>query len=127
MKSSITCLPRFPGKNDAAAKDNSNKPCQATNGSGLLVQCRLLAVETGTIRADRGGFKAVLERSPADEQASRCFSDASGWSARMKANWRATARRIKTAFEDSAYRQLQAELKARANDTCGKIRRQVLC
>jgi len=59
-------------------------------------------------------FRAVLDRSPGDSEATIMLGRCLKMDGPRAGDPRSDGReRIKTAFEDSAYRQLQAELKAR--------------
>ncbi len=102
-------------KNDSAAKDNFNKALSGDESDpDYWFNVGYSLWKQGQFALAAADFKAVLERSPTDEQAKlllqRCLKMDGPREGELASNPR---ERIKTAFEDSAYRQLQAELKGK--------------
>jgi tetratricopeptide (TPR) repeat protein len=100
-------------KNDPAAKDNFNKALSGDESDpDYWFNVGYSLWKQGQFALAAADFKAVLQRSPTDEQAKlllqRCLKMDGPHEGELASNPR---ERIKTAFEDSAYRQLQAELK----------------
>jgi len=102
-------------KNDPAASDNFKKALDGDEadpdywfnlGYSLWKQARFDLAATH--------FRAVLDRSPGDQEATtflgRCLKQEGPRAGDPRSEGR---ERIKTAFEDSAYRQLQAELRSK--------------
>ncbi len=102
-------------KNDPAAADNFKKALDGDEadpdywfnlGYSLWKQGRFDLAATH--------FRAVLDRSPGDQEATTMLGRCIKMDGPRAGDPRSDGReRIKTAFEDSAYRQLQAELKGK--------------
>jgi len=102
-------------KNDPAAADNFKK---ALDGDGTdpdyWFNLGYALWKQGRFELAAANFRAVLDRSPGDTEATimlgRCIKTDGPRAGDPRSEGR---ERIKTTFEDSAYRQLQAELKTK--------------
>jgi tetratricopeptide (TPR) repeat protein len=102
-------------KNDPAAGDNFKKALDGDSGDpDYWFNLGYLLWKQGRFDLAAANFRAVLDRSPGDTEATimlgRCIKKDGPRAGDPRSDGR---ERIKTAFEDSAYRQLQAELKSK--------------
>lgn len=102
-------------KNDPSAADNFKKALDGDEGDpDYWFNYGYSIWKQGRFDLAATIFRAVLDRSPADQEATimlgRCLKKDGPRAGDPRSDGR---ERIKTAFEDSAYRQLQAELKTR--------------
>lgn len=102
-------------KNDPGAADNFKKALDGDESDpDYWFNLGYWLWKQGRFDLAAAHFRAVLDRSPGDQEATimlgRCLKTEGPHAGDPRSEGR---ERIKTAFEDSAYRQLQAELKAR--------------
>jgi tetratricopeptide (TPR) repeat protein len=102
-------------KNDPGATDNFKKALDGDESDpDYWFNLGYSLWKQGRFDLAAANFRAVLDRSPGDSEATimlgRCLKTDGPRAGDPRSDGR---ERIKTAFEDSAYRQLQAELKAR--------------
>jgi tetratricopeptide (TPR) repeat protein len=102
-------------KNDPGAADNFKKALDGDVGDpDYWFNLGYSLWKQGRFELAAANFRAVLDRSPGDQEATimlgRCIKMEGPRAGDPRSDGR---ERIKTAFEDSAYRQLQAELKGK--------------
>jgi len=102
-------------KNDPAAAENFKKALDGDVGDpDYWFNLGYSLWKSGRFELAAANFRAVLDRSPGDQEATimlgRCIKGDGPRAGDPRSDGR---ERIKTAFEDSAYRQLQAELKSK--------------
>ena len=102
-------------RNDPRATDNFNKALEGDESDpDYWFNVGYSLWRRGQFTEAANKFRAVLDRTPADSEATimlgRCLKADGPRSGDPRSEGR---ERIKTAFEDSAYRQLQAELKSK--------------
>lgn len=102
-------------KNDPGASDNFKKALDGDESDpDYWFNLGYSLWKQGRFDLAAANFRAVLDRSPGDQEATimlgRCLKMEGPRAGDPRSDGR---ERIKTTFEDSAYRQLQAELKAR--------------
>jgi tetratricopeptide (TPR) repeat protein len=102
-------------KNDPVAADNFKKALDGDTGDpDYWFNLGYWLWKQGRFDLAAANFRAVLDRSPSDTEAiimlGRCIKMDGPRAGDPRSDGR---ERIKTAFEDSAYRQLQAELKSK--------------
>lgn len=102
-------------KNDASALDNFKKALEGDESDpDYWFNVGYTFWKQGQFAVAANNFRAVLDRSPSDQEATtllgRCLKSDGPRAGDARSEGR---ERIKTAFEDSAWRQLQAELKAK--------------
>ena len=102
-------------KNDPGAADNFKKALDGDEGDpDYWFNLGYSLWKSGRFELAATHFRAVLDRSPGDQEATimlgRCIKKEGPRAGDPRSDGR---ERIKTAFEDSAYRQLQAELKSK--------------
>jgi tetratricopeptide (TPR) repeat protein len=100
-------------KNDTSATENFNKALEGDEGDpDYWFNVGYSLWKQGKYALAAANFRSVLDRSPGDQEATtmlgRCLIGEGPKSGDPRSDGR---ERIKTAFEDSAFRQLQAELK----------------
>ena len=102
-------------KNDPGAADNFKKALDGDEGDpDYWFNLGYSLWKSGRFELAATHFRAVLDRSPGDQEATimlgRCLKKEGPRAGDPRSDGR---ERIKTEFEDSAYRQLQAELKSK--------------
>jgi tetratricopeptide (TPR) repeat protein len=102
-------------KNDPAAADNFKKALDGDVGDpDYWFNLGYALWKQGRFELAAANFRAVLDRSPGDTEATIMLGRCIKMDGPRAGDPRSDGReRIKTAFEDSAYRQLQAELKSK--------------
>jgi tetratricopeptide (TPR) repeat protein len=102
-------------KNDPAAADNFKKALDGDVGDpDYWFNLGYALWKQGRFELAAANFRAVLDRSPGDQEATILLGRCIKMDGPRAGDPRSDGReRIKTAFEDSAYRQLQAELKSK--------------
>lgn len=102
-------------KNDPAAADNFKKALDGDEGDpDYWFNLGYALWKQGRFELAAANFRAVLDRSPGDTEATIMLGRCIKMDGPRAGDPRSDGReRIKTAFEDSAYRQLQAELKSK--------------
>jgi tetratricopeptide (TPR) repeat protein len=102
-------------KNDSAAADNFKKALDGDEGDpDYWFNLGYALWKQGRFELAAANFRAVLDRSPGDTEATIMLGRCIKMDGPRAGDPRSDGReRIKTAFEDSAYRQLQAELKSK--------------
>jgi tetratricopeptide (TPR) repeat protein len=101
-------------KNDAAALENFNKALEGDQGDpDYWFNVGYAVWKQGKFALAAEKFRSVLDRSPGDSEATIMLGRCIKMDGPRAGDSRSDGReRIKTNFEDSAYRQLQAELKS---------------
>jgi len=102
-------------KNDPAAAENFKKALDGDEGDpDYWFNLGYALWKQGRFELAAANFRAVLDRSPSDTEATIMLGRCIKMDGPRAGDPRSDGReRIKTAFEDSAYRQLQAELKSK--------------
>jgi tetratricopeptide (TPR) repeat protein len=102
-------------KNDPAAADNFKKALDGDEGDpDYWFNLGYALWKQGRFELAAANFRAVLDRSPGDQEATIMLGRCIKMDGPRAGDPRSDGReRIKTAFEDSAYRQLEAELKSK--------------
>jgi Flp pilus assembly protein TadD len=102
-------------RNDPAAADNFKKALDGDVGDpDYWFNLGYSLWKQGRFELAATHFRAVLDRSPGDQEATTMLGRCLKMEGPRAGDPRTDGReRIKTAFEDSAYRQLQAELKSK--------------
>lgn len=100
-------------KNDAAATENFNKALEGDQGDpDYWFNVGYSLWKQGKFELAASNFRAALDRSPTDQEATTMLGRCLKMDGPRAGDPRSDGReRIKTTFEDSAWRQLQAELK----------------
>lgn len=100
-------------KNDPAATENFNKALEGDETDpDYWFNVGYSLWKQGKFALAAANFRSVLERSPTDQEATALLGDCLKSQGPQAGDPHAEGReRIKTTFEDSAFRQLQAELK----------------
>jgi tetratricopeptide (TPR) repeat protein/TolB-like protein len=101
-------------RNDAAAMENFTKALEGDQGDpDYWFNIGYLLWKQGKFALAAEKFRSVLDRSPSDQEATIMLGRCIKMDGPRAGDPRSDGReRIKTAFEDSAFRQLQAELKS---------------
>ena len=102
-------------KNDPASADNFKKALDGDEGDpDYWFNLGYSLWKQGRFELAAANFRAVLDRSPSDTEATIMLGRCLKMDGPRAGDPRSDGReRIKTAFEDSAYRQLQAELRSK--------------
>jgi tetratricopeptide (TPR) repeat protein len=102
-------------RNDPAAADNFKKALDGDESEpDYWFNLGYWLWKQGRFELAAANFRAVLDRSPADQEATIMLGRSIKMDGPRAGDPRSEGReRIKTVFEDSAYRQLQAELKTK--------------
>jgi tetratricopeptide (TPR) repeat protein len=102
-------------RNDPAAADNFKKALDGDESDpDYWFNLGYWLWKQGRFELAAANFRAVLDRSPADQEATIMLGRSIKMDGPRAGDARSEGReRIKTVFEDSAYRQLQAELKTK--------------
>jgi tetratricopeptide (TPR) repeat protein len=102
-------------KNDPTAADNFKKALDGDEADpDYWFNLGYALWKQGRFELAAANFRAVLDRSPGDQEATIMLGRCIKMDGPRAGDPRSDGReRIKTAFEDSAYRQLQAELKSK--------------
>jgi tetratricopeptide (TPR) repeat protein len=100
-------------RNDAAAMENFNKALEGDQGDpDYWFNIGYALWKQGKFALAAEKFRSALDRSPGDQEATIMLGRCIKMDGPRAGDPRSDGReRIKTAFEDSAFRQLQAELK----------------
>ncbi len=115
----VTWAPPSPRKNDVAgAVENFGKALEGDEGDpDYWFNVGWELWKQGKFELAAANFRALLDRSPGDQEATSMLGRCIGHDGPRVGDPRSEGReRIKTEFEDSAWRQLQAELHSAQHD-----------